>query len=85
MDNLINFDQDCDESVKKDENINRAQSPLLHPLLISDSSNIDLNNPFDRMQYRVNHIDDPFECLETFNAAGKEVIQNNLQEQDGTL
>ncbi|XP_070491378.1 putative leucine-rich repeat-containing protein DDB_G0290503 [Chironomus tepperi] len=65
MENLINFD----ENESKDENIveptnNLSKNIFRHPLLINDRLSFELNNPFDNLEYRITHSDDPFECLE---------------------
>lgn len=82
MENLINFD---DSGHSKDENnLERPQSPMPFPLLVPENGLLDHNNPFDRLEYRVQYSDDPFECLETFNDVKKpELAEDKLQ--DGSL
>lgn len=62
MENLINFDDtnfDGDDEKKEIKN-----SQFSHPLLVSARLSLDLNNPFDKLEYRATHCDDPFDCLE---------------------
>lgn len=61
MDNLINF-EDNESSCKKTET---QRKPSKNPLLVNDRLSFELNNPFDKLEYRITHSDDPFECLET--------------------
>lgn len=62
MENLINFDENDrqNESPKKQQN----NPGLIHPLLVNDRMSLELNNPFDKLEYRATHLEDPFECLE---------------------
>lgn len=79
MENLINFD---DESEKTNVNTVRPKSPMPFPLLVAD--NEDLNNPFDKLDYRATYSNDPFECLENFNDFKKpDSAEEKLQ--DGSL
>lgn len=68
MENLINFEENETSSEKLSKN---SKSPLLkqnlqniHSLLVNDRLSLDLNNPFDKMEYKSVHSNDPFECLE---------------------
>jgi hypothetical protein len=62
MENLINFD----ENDRKNESPKKKQknTGFIHPLLVNDRLSLELNNPFDKLEYRVTHLEDPFECLE---------------------
>ena len=33
-------------------------------MTVNDRLSFELNNPFDNLEYRITHSDDPFECLE---------------------
>lgn len=85
MDNLINFDDETKSPTVNKNEIARSKSPLPYPLLIPETD-LDLNNPFDRLEYRLKYSNDPFECLETFNDINHgdpEAADNKLQ--DGSL
>lgn len=69
MENLINFEDESE--VDKVENIKIENKLLKHPLLVQDRMSLDLNNPFDKLEYRATHHSDPFECLE-FKQQSKE-------------
>lgn len=58
MENLINFEEENETESKK------KLSPIKHTLLVQGRMSLDLNNPFDKLEYRATHLDDPFECLE---------------------
>jgi hypothetical protein len=62
MENLINFEDENENLVvKKDE----EKTPIKRQhLLVQERISLDLNNPFDKFEYRATHLNDPFECLE---------------------
>jgi hypothetical protein len=65
MENLINFDENenkNENSVEPTKNLNK--NVFKQHLLINDRLSFELNNPFDNLEYRITHSDDPFECLE---------------------
>lgn len=65
MENLINFDENENKSenpIEPTKNLNK--NIFKHQLLINDRLSFELNNPFDNLEYRITHSDDPFECLE---------------------
>lgn len=76
MDNLINFEDEenfgCEKN-KKEEN--KSTNSLSQPLLVSARLSLDLNNPFDKLEYRAFHIDDPFDCLETKKEVQKDPVK----------
>ena len=61
MDNLINFEEDNSQKQKTQE---IPKNSLETPLFVTGRPSLDLNNPFDKLEYRAIHFDDPFECLE---------------------
>lgn len=69
MENLINFEDENEIEKSKEEkkvaNIFTPNYPLFIPL--QGRMSIDLNNPFDKFEYRATHSSDPFECLEVKN------------------
>ncbi|CAG9803210.1 unnamed protein product [Chironomus riparius] len=65
MENLINFDENeskSENSVEPTKNLNK--NIFRQHLLINDRLSFELNNPFDNLEYRITHSEDPFECLE---------------------
>lgn len=74
MDNLINFEDENFGAEKKEEN--KVLHQLAHPLLVSGRLSLDLNNPFDKLEYRATHIDDPFDCLETKREIRKDPVKH---------
>lgn len=64
MENLINFEDENENLlIKKDEEKTPTATRRQH-LLVQDRISLDLNNPFDKLEYRATHHNDPFECLE---------------------
>lgn len=63
MENLINFEEE--NEIGKIEEMKKVSSPIKNPqhLLVQGRMSLDLNNPFDKFEYRATHADDPFECL----------------------
>jgi hypothetical protein len=74
MDNLINFEDESFCGEKKEEN--KSLNSLAQPLLVSGRLSLDLNNPFDKLEYRCTHIDDPFDCLETRKEITKDPVKH---------
>lgn len=66
MDNLINFEEEENFGTEKTKEENKSTNFLAsQPLFVSSARlSLDLNNPFDKLEYRAFHIDDPFDCLE---------------------
>lgn len=60
MENLINFEEN---GTPKKQKHSKKNPVLIHPLLVNDRMSLELNNPFDKLEYRATHLDDPFECL----------------------
>lgn len=62
MENLINFEEE--NEIDKLVEIKQDTNPTKYPLFVLGRMSIDLNNPFDKFEYRATHSSDPFECLE---------------------
>lgn len=72
MENLINFEEENPGNEREEiKNTNLLSAPLL----VSGRLSLDLNNPFDKCEYRATHIDDPFDCLETKNEIKQEPVK----------
>ena len=67
MENLINFEENGSNNNNIKESSKPQKKQLKHQLIINDRLSLELNNPFDKLEYRITHRDDPFECLETRN------------------
>jgi hypothetical protein len=80
MDNLINFDDFEDNSNKS---LAKPLIPNGLPMLVpAKECEEDLNNPFDRLEFRLHHINDPFECIES--AKIKQIDPKEEGLQDGS-
>lgn len=79
MENLINFDENENNQKKSSQQTPKKSMNNFsrHPLLVNDRLSLELNNPFDTLEYNVIHSSDPFECLFT-----KQNIKSENNEKD---
>lgn len=81
MENLINFDESIEEEKKK---VKKSKTPKKHPF-VDDKHRVSLeldSNPFDKMEYRITHYADPFECLEVSKTKSQQNSQEILEETE---
>lgn len=75
MENLINFEDENEiENLKE---IKKISNSIKHPQFVQGRMSIDLNNPFDKFEYRATHSSDPFECLEVKNQNNKDPARDD--------
>ncbi|KAG5684312.1 hypothetical protein PVAND_013547 [Polypedilum vanderplanki] len=85
MENLINFEENDNNNKERSSNEILAKNPAInHPLLINSRLSFELNNPFDKLEYKVTHSQDPFECLEMANNSAKTNGENNQDQNSIT-
>lgn len=78
MDNLINFEDENLGAEKMEQNHSKHLIPITNAQFITGTGrpSLDLNNPFDKCEYRAQNILDPFDCVQTQKEVRADPVAN---------